>query len=278
MVKKKVILMCGSHMRHLYIAEKLYKEDRLAALVIEKREETIPEPPDYLTKRDRDNFVLHFSRRDEAEKKFFGTVDVDMILKKVQVLEVTMDELNSEKTVNFIKAAQADMLVSYGVHKLTDEVINSVEGGSYNIHGGLSPWYRGNITLFWPFYFLKPNWAGMTIHRLTQHLDGGDILHHSMPRLEYGDKMHEVACKAVVQVAEDICKILECWDDGVELACRRQKSSGKLFLGRDWTPQTLRVIYELFEDKIVDMYLDGELEKSEPELVNFFKENVDKMV
>lgn len=47
------------------------------------------------------------------------------------------------------------------------------------------------------------------------------------------------------------------------------------FFCRDWTPQTLRVIYELFDDKIVDMYLDGELEKSEPNLVDFF-ENLHK--
>ena len=32
----------------------------------------------------------------------------------------------------------------------------------------------------------------------------------------------------------------------------------------------MRVIYELFDDKIIDMYLNGELEKSEPDLVNFF--------
>lgn len=126
------------------------------------------------------------------------------------------------------------------------------------------------ITLFWPFYFLKPNWAGMTIHCLSANLDGGDILHHSVPKLEHGDKMHEVACKAVVQVAEDLCSILKCLDKGEKLVCVPQNGNGKLFLSRDWTPQTLRVIYELFEDKIVDMYLDGELEKSEPKLVNFF--------
>ena len=270
-MKNSIIFMCGSHMRHLYIAEKLMKEDRLAALVIEEREDFIPMPPEHLSQRDKNNFILHFQERDRAENKYFGDVDKEAILERVPVLFVKEENLNSRETVDFIKKHPANMLLTYGVHKVTDEVINCHPQSAFNIHGGLSPWYRGNTTLFWPFYFLQPNWAGMTIHRLTQQLDGGDILHHSVPALEYGDKMHEVACKAVMKVAEDICSIMEKLDDGAKLICEKQKSSGKLFLGRDWTPQTLRVIYELFEDRIVDMFLDGELERVEPKLVNFLE-------
>lgn len=270
-MKNKVIFMCGSHMRHLYIAEKFLKEGRLAGLVIEEREEFLPQPPENLVQRDKDNFILHFAKRDEAEREFFGNVERETLLASVPVLHTTMEELNSQKTIEFIKSVDADMLLTYGVHMVSDEVISCYEGKAFNIHGGLSPWYRGNTTLFWPFYFLKPNYAGMTIHRLTQKLDGGDILHHSVPTLEYNDTMHVVACKAVKKVAEDICKILDCRDNGAAFHCSQQKNSGKLFLGKDWTPQTLRVIYELFDDKIVDMYLNGELERDEPKLVNFFE-------
>lgn len=269
-MKNKIVFMCGSHIRHLYIAEKLYQEDRLAALVVEKREDFIPQPDEDLSQRDKENFILHFAQRDKAERKFFGEEVPEYLFENVPTLHVEMEELNSRRTVEFIKAQNASVLLTYGVHKVSDEIISCYGNHSYNIHGGLSPWYRGNITLFWPFYFLKPNWAGMTIHKLTQKLDGGDILHHSVPQLEHGDKMHEVACKAVMKVAEDFCRIMECMDNGRELICQPQKNAGKLFLERDWTPQMLRVIYELFDDKIVDLYLDGELEVTHPRLVNFF--------
>lgn len=215
-MKNKVLFMCGSHMRHLFIAEKLYKEGRLAGLVIEEREAFVPKPAEHLSQRDKDNFIWHFKERDRAEQKFFGNVKKQDILENVPLLKVDMQTLNDAKTVEFIKKCNADILVTYGVHKVSDEIIQCMENRSFNIHGGLSPWYKGNTTLFWPFYFLKPNWAGMTIHRLSQNLDGGDILHHSVPKLEYGDKMHEVACKAVVQVAEDICTILGELDNGAE--------------------------------------------------------------
>ena len=271
-MKNQVIFMCGSHARHLHVAETLWKEGRLAALVIEVRENIIPTPPESLSERDKRNFVMHFKNREEAEKKFFGEKHKEIVKDwNIPVLEVEEEKLNSKQTLDFIKEIDADLLLSYGVHKLSNEMIECYLEKSFNIHGGLSPWYRGCITLFWPFYFLKPNYAGMTIHRLTQQLDGGDILHHSVPKLEYGDRLHDVACKAVLQVADDICKILQELDEGKALKCVRQKSAGKLFLGKDWTPQTLRVVYELFEDRIVDMYLDGELEKEEPKLVNFLE-------
>lgn len=270
---EKIVLMCGSHMRHMGIAHELYKCNRLAALVVEEREEFIPEPPSELSKHDKQNFVMHFKKRDEAEKKYFGNIDYEKIQRDVPTLRISKEELNSEKVIKFIKDANANMLISYGVHKLSNEVISCFPNASFNIHGGLSPWYRGCITLFWPFYFLKPNQAGMTIHRLTQRLDGGEILHHSVPKLEKGDTMHEVACKAVIQVGKDLCKIMDMVDDGAELKCTSQKSSGKLFVESDWGAQHLRIIYDMFDDKIVDMYLDGELIEQRLPLVNFFDVN-----
>lgn len=269
-MRSKIVFMCGSHRRHLYIASKLLAENRLAALVVEEREEFVPTPNPNWNKHYQELFNLHFKERDEAEKKFFSEFDTDKVLSSVPLLKVTRDQLNSLNTINFLKNFSGNFLFTYGVHKISEDLISLFSNKSFNIHGGLSPWYRGCITLFWPFYFLKPNYAGMTIHRLSQNLDGGDILHHSMPTLEYGDKMHEVACKAVLSVADDLCVILDKYDSGNEIICQKQMGSGKLFVSEDWTPQNLVLIYDVFKDQIVDRYLDGTLIKTEPKLVKFF--------
>ncbi|MGN1281175.1 MAG: hypothetical protein ACI4UM_04665, partial [Succinivibrio sp.] len=127
---------------------------------------------------------------------------------------------------------------------------------------------------FWPFYFLKPNYAGMTVHRLSSNLDGGDILHHSLPKLEYGDTLHGVSCKAVLAVADDLCRILEKYDTGSKIVCHKQKSSGKLFVSEDWGPQHLVLIYDVYKDRIVDKFLDGEFEVTRPDLTDFFSDDV----
>lgn len=269
-IENKIVFMCGSHMRHMYIADKLRQEGRLAALVIEEREELFPEPPERLGEKDKELFIHHFTKREETEKKFFGHVNREELLESVPVLRITKEELNSDKNIEFLRQFKDNFLITYGTHIVKDDILNLFEGHCFNIHGGLSPWYRGTITLFWPFYLLRPNWAGMTVHRLTAKLDGGEVLHQSMPTLEYGDGIHDVAAKAVVQVAEDLCEIMSCLDNGAELVCIKQKGSGKLFVDRDWAPEHLRVIYELFDDKIVDKFLDGEFEVVNPKLVNFF--------
>ncbi|GED14522.1 formyltransferase family protein [Aneurinibacillus migulanus] len=262
-----VVILIGSHPRHFYIAKKLYEVGLLKALVVEEREIFVPEPPTGLPDIDRKNFIRHFHDRNEAERRFFGEEKLKELPSDLPVLKVSLAELNSDKVKEWVLSHQPDHVLTYGVHKISDELLSSFPKYSWNIHGGLSPWYRGNITLFWPFYMLRPNWAGMTIHYLTAQLDGGAIVHHSVPELHRGDGVHDVACRAVVQVADDIVQILQQRAEGREFPGTTQKSSGKLFIGTDWHPQHLRVVYNLYNNDIVDRYLDEEIISPPPPLV-----------
>lgn len=266
----KIVLMCGSHPRHLYVAKTLYDQGFLGGLVVETREVFVQQPPAGLEEIDRENFIRHFKARDEAEEKFFGAVKDWDYKSEVKTYQVDWNTLNAPETLAFVKSIEPEYVISYGVHKINDELIDAFSKRCFNIHGGLSPWYRGNITLFWPFYFLEPNWAGMTVHSLSNRMDAGDILHHSVPVLEYGDKIHDVACKAVKQVAEDLCVILQKIQEGTTIVRVPQRSTGKLFIAKNWKPQHLRLIYNTFDDDIVDKYLNGELMSLEPELIKAF--------
>lgn len=270
---KKVVLLCGSHPRHLYVANELLKHNLLAGMVMELRENFEPVPPTDLSEQDKKNFIFHFKKRSDSENKFFKKIESSVFSDQIPFLEVKLEELNSDKTFDFVDKLKADLMISYGIHKLDNKILSLHNGNNFNIHGGLSPWFKGNTTLFWPFYMLRPNWAGITIHRLTQKLDGGEILHQSLPELESGDSMHDVANKAVIKATEDLIKIIRMYDNGKELLCHEQKGNGKLFLSDDWTPQTLRVIYNLFDDRIVDMFLNGEITSNPPKIIDFFNQN-----
>lgn len=266
----KVLFLTGSHPRHLYIAKKLYDEEFLHGIVIEGRGSLIPQPPEGLKGIDRENFIKHFKKREEAENKFFGNFSDKYFGENIKKTNIKKEELNSESIKNWISELNPDIVFSYGIHKLSNDMLKILPKNSFNIHGGLSPWYRGNITLFWPFYFLKPNWAGMTIHELTERIDGGDILHHSVPELKKGDGIHDVACKAVIKASDDLISILQMFKEGKEVQKVGQKSFGKIFNSTDWKPQHLRLIYNTFNDDIVDRFLDGELGYDEPDLVKAF--------
>ena len=93
-------------------------------------------------------------------------------------------------------------------------------------------------------------------------------MHQSVPILERGDCMHEVACKAIVTAADDLKIILSHMAKGEVFEGEEQRKTGKLFLEREWRPEHLRLIYETYGDKIVDLYLDGKINKNNaPRLV-----------
>lgn len=264
----KVLLLTGSHPRHLYVVNKLSELGVVAGHVMEVREVFVPQPPAHLEEIDRENFIRHFADRDEAENRHFAGnshVNVD-----VPTLEVTYATLNSEETVNWVKSQSFDLAISYGVHMLSKELLEVMPEHSWNIHGGLSPWYKGNTTLFWPFFMLRPNWAGMTIHRLSTRLDAGDIVHHAVPVLAYGDGLHDVACKAVAQVAEDLVGIIQTIPLA-DIQYTPQKGNGKLWIGTDWMPQHLRFVYNTYQNDIVDQFLDGNLPKIDPPIISAFR-------
>ena len=81
-----------------------------------------------------------------------------------------------------------------------------------NLHLGISPEFKGAATLFWPFYFQKPGWAGATFHYLSDRADSGDIVHQVLPQLDITDGIHDVGAKTVlesIQGAQHILHILE---------------------------------------------------------------------
>ena len=53
------------------------------------------------------------------------------------------------------------------------------------MHGGLSPWYKGGATHFWPTYLMEPEFTGITVHETTKDLDAGAIIHQEIVDLKH---------------------------------------------------------------------------------------------
>ena len=108
--------------------------------------------------------------------------------------------------------------------------------------------------------------TGMTMHRLTPVLDGGEIIHQNSGELVRGDGLHILASRTVKSFFEETPKVVQSISKG-DYSLAPQKSSGKLWLASDWHPNHLKIIYEYFEDKIVDYCLDNKIEKVTKNLV-----------
>jgi methionyl-tRNA formyltransferase len=262
----KAILFSGSHPRHFYIHEELIRSGVECAVVIMQREQLIPSPPLNIPDVDRINFERHFSERNIIEANSYGDLHPDDVFSGIPILKCQPEALNSDVTVNFVRKFDADFAFIFGTDLIKEPVLSALPEVRINLHLGLSPWYRGSATLFWPFYFLQPQFAGATFHQILPEADAGGVLHQTVPILSSGDGSHDVGANTVIAAKRDFGKLLKGYAN-FGWNFEEQKSSGRLFLTRDFQAAHLRNIYSSFDNDIVDCYLAGQLEERKPKLV-----------
>lgn len=262
----KLLLFSGSHSRHCFVHKRLLREFDVIGVVCMQRENIVPSPESSWSNHDQELFRRHFKTRAKVEDEVFGRLATDVFDLVPMKLFIEPEELNTEKTRDFVREVRADACVIFGADLILDPVLSELPKWKLNAHLGLSPWYRGSATLFWPFYFLQPQFAGATIHQIIPEADAGDVLHHVVPTLKSGQGLHDVSAQVVVQTQKDLVVLLRRLEREGQLAVKRQTSTGKLFLIRDFAPYHLRVIYDLHKDKIVDAWLRGELGTRKPRI------------
>ena len=264
----RIVTITGDHPRHGYLVRQVAESGLLAGTIVERRESFEPQPPDGLSNRLSALFTLHFNRRTEAEAHAFGDAALTEVA-GIRSLQVELDSLNGPGTIAFLKEIGPDLILSYGCHRLEPPVLACARLYAWNVHGGLSPWYRGVATHFWPSYMLEPQMTGMTLHETTEQLDAGGIVHQTGVELVRRDGLHDLAARAAKGFADGLPDFLGHVADAPEpVSGIPQTSTGRLWTVRAWRPEHLVVIYDHYEDRIVDRVLDGELEGREPKLVS----------
>ena len=263
----RVLLFSGSHSRHLFVLSKLLQLDADFRVVVMERESVMPEIPENIASRDRLNFDLHFKNRFKTESAVFGELSFRSTYSGIDMTVCNSKTLNSKETVDFVKRETNDVCIVFGCDLINGELLQSLPTLSLNLHLGLSPWYKGSATLFWPFFFMEPQCAGITIHKIVASADAGEILHQSVPILKVGMGIHDVGVATVLQGVSDLVTALNKLIVGTPLNFTAQRTLGRLFLTRDFEPQHLRVNYDLFNDRMVDEYLSGRLGSKTPKLI-----------
>ena len=251
----RVVVITGSHRRHAWFTARLAERFTIASVVAMPREGSVPQPPDGTGPHDRENFVRHFRLRDEAEEATFG--DERDVFDAVPTLPIARDGLNGPDVADHVRDVDADACVVFGADILREPLVSALPPLTMNVHLGVSPWYRGTATLFWPFYNLEPHWAGATLHRITPQVDAGPILATCHPPLRRGDGIHDVATRTVVSALDGVAACLDLAASGRTLTEHPQRTAGRLYLTRHFRPEHLRINYDLFDDRMVDAHLEG---------------------
>jgi len=248
----KIVILTSNSLRHKFLANTLsqYCDDTL--IISECKPQT-------LSSDDSKNYTEidnHFMLRDETEKSFFPN-DHYFIPK---TLPIVYKEANSPYVYEVIKNFKPDIMLVFGSSIIKEPLISLLPMGHIiNLHLGISPYYRGSGTNFWPFVNKELEYVGSTILHLDPGIDTGDIITHVKPKFEIDDNVHTVGCKVIKSSVDTLIKIIEMVNNEKELQRIKQWSApnSRYYKNSDFNEDILNLYKKNLEKGLVKNYLSS---------------------
>ena len=143
---------------------------------------------------------------------------------------VRATSVNAPEAAEFIRASQATHLFIYGTGIVRNATLQLATAGALNMHTGVSPYYRGCDTAFWPLYSGEPHMVGITVHECTAALDGGAIHAGASVDVEPDDDAFLAFARCVKVGAEVYASVAARLANGTPHAARPQDLAiGRLY-------------------------------------------------
>lgn len=246
----RVVLLTGNGLRHRYVASRLAQSLDLVGVVLEGKAKLVAEPQQ-LSSEDRAVIDRHLAERDAVERRLLGEVGpVDS-----PTLDVPHGQSNTQGVYDWILSRSPEWVVVYGSSIIKPPLLDTFSGRMVNIHLGLSPYYRGSGTNFWPLVHRLPECVGATLHLLAAKVDAGPILAQVRPAAEATDRAHELGTKTIIEAVAHLPRVLAEFAGGRLEPKVQDLSGGRLCRRRDFCADAVRTMWQQFESGMMSEYL-----------------------
>lgn len=228
----RVVVLCGSSPRHLYVANALCRSADVLAIVQETGSDISWSK---LAKKLRpDNLVrkawrwLRDRRRytGNPEGRFFFGEGPAKLDRPDLVNEVP--HINHPEVVALVRRLQPDLIAVFGTSLIRGELLKEGRLGIANLHGGLSPEYRGADCTFWALYNGEPQKVGCTLHWIDAGIDTGGLIAHVSPKVLPDDDELRLFWRAVQTSADAYAELLRRLAAGERFG-QTQPHKGRLY-------------------------------------------------
>ena len=214
---KKIIIITGTEARHdflrLYISNdkrvevlKSYCETSGDALVKSIKEENIT----------NDKRLNHLLIRENTEKDFFELYN-QSIPNQSNEIYIPKGDINKEPHVNEIIKLNPDLIISYGCSIIKSRLLSIFQGRFINIHLGLSPYYRGSGTNFWPIVNNELQFIGTTFMFIDSGIDTGPIIHQIRGDIWNNDNIHQIGNRLIRDSVKECLKLI-CYKERFKIS------------------------------------------------------------
>jgi phosphoribosylglycinamide formyltransferase 1 len=243
-----LLVLTANSIRHFFLANSLSLLAEKALVISETA------PSDMSNNFESKIIAEHFRKRFETERNFFS----GQKFFNTNVLPILRGELKLKRTVEVIKQYKPDFTVVFGSSILSRNIIALHSPGTIiNLHLGLSPYYRGTGTNFWPFYNEEPQYVGATIMHINEGVDTGHIISHVTPKVEKNDDVHSLGCKVIKRSVETLKAMLIHYRNGNDLPAIPQwdTADGKYYRAKDFNEDILKSYYNKLNNGLIEDFL-----------------------
>lgn len=137
--------------------------------------------------------------------------------------------VNEDSVYERICELQPDVLLIHGTTVVKKRLMQAVPL-ALNIHTGLSPWYKGVGSVAWALINGDVNNIGVTLHKLSSKLDGGDIVGQRRIVVHPNDTLNTIKARLHVAGIDMAIKAFQLLKDGKNLEFHPQDESQALLI------------------------------------------------
>ena len=232
MDKLRILVLCGCSPRHLYVANALCEAADVLAIVqetggewnVRKVLKTL-RPDNFFRKvwrwfRDRRRYTGN------REARFFFT-DGEAVLDYPELVK-EVPHINHPDVIRLTEELDPDLIAVFGTSLIRGDLLQRGRQGIVNLHGGLSPEYRGADCTFWALYNAEPEKIGCTLHYIDAGIDTGRLIAHVSPEIIPDDDELTLFWRSVKDSAQVYAELMQKLEQG-ESPGAVQPGKGRLY-------------------------------------------------
>lgn len=255
---RKVVILTGSELRHTFFRKALALCDGIEVLasLCEGDERSLRSVTDAKSNDEATGLRLaHVLGRERAEADFFGPF-VALAPDRSHPRAIAKGAINDPTLAADVAALQPDVLVAYGCSLVREPLLSAFAGRFLNVHLGLSPYYRGSGTNFWPLANGEPEYVGATFMHIDAGIDTGDVLHQIRARIHPDDGPHQIGNRLIADMTLVYAEIIRNFS---AMTPRKLTLSGSDHNYRvaDFSEGSVAQMRANFETGMVERYLAG---------------------
>lgn len=268
---KKIILITGSELRHEFFRKfiSMHKNISTLSTFCESTKGNLSEFIDSEIKTN-DLRKLHLSTREFYERDFFK-VFCDAIEDKSNPIFIDKGDINHQDIVSSIIDLNPDLIISYGCSIIRSELLEFFSGRFLNIHLGLSPYYRGSGTNFWPFVNNELQFIGTTFMHIDKGVDTGEIIHQIRGEICFDDNIHQIGNRLIKDSIVECVKLIQSFNQLEKMnQLEINQNEKRYYKKKDFTEESLEIAYKNISEGSLLKYLRNKtkFEKEYPIIKN----------